>query len=199
MRCSLFSAFWAAAWFGVLLSVMGLLWAAVRRKPGGGFAVFSVLYGCGIVCALLPAGLHRTSWSLISQGVSALYTVLAAERWYAGGHAVSFGTVLCGCWIMVSCGLLARYFAGYFRAARGIRKYAVPAGGRMRLLLQRLTQEKRRLPVLVFVLPGLDSPCGFGLLRRKILLPEIPYTEEELVCVLRHEYTHFLRHDVLRR
>jgi len=52
-----------------------------------------------------------------------------------------------------------------------------------------------RLPVLL-VSPDVNSPAAFGLLRRRIVLPEIDFTENGLAGTLSHEVTHCKRGDL---
>ncbi len=52
-----------------------------------------------------------------------------------------------------------------------------------------------RLPVLL-VSSDVNSPAAFGLLRRRIVLPEIDFTENGLAGTLSHEVTHCIRGDL---
>lgn len=52
-------------------------------------------------------------------------------------------------------------------------------------------------PPQVLCCPGLSTPCGIGLVRRKILLPSREYAADELRHILRHELQHFQTHDLL--
>ncbi|MBQ3591254.1 MAG: M56 family metallopeptidase, partial [Clostridia bacterium] len=52
-----------------------------------------------------------------------------------------------------------------------------------------------RLPVLL-VSPDVNSPAAFGLIRRRIVLPEIDFTENGLAGTLSHEVTHCRRGDL---
>ena len=56
-------------------------------------------------------------------------------------------------------------------------------------------KELHRPPVLLMS-PGLSSPAAFGLLRRRIVLPDIDLSENGLVGTLSHEVTHCKRGDL---
>lgn len=198
MQVSAFGAFWTAAGFGVLLSLAGLLWKAARRNPASRTFAAAILYAACLLCALYPESLPALF--RVPEPQDWLYQALTAGRWQVGGSTVSLGAALAACWLTGSGLLLARYLLRYHRAARAVRRYAVPADERTQRLLYRLGQERERpLRVSVFTLRGIDTPYGFGILHRRILLPEIDYPEAELRCMLRHEYTHFLRRDTLLR
>lgn len=198
MQVSAFGAFWTAAGFGVLLPLAGLLWKAARRSPSGCTAAAAILYAACLLCALYPESLPALF--RVPGPQDWLYQALTAGRWQVGGSTVSLGAALAVCWLTGSGLLLMQYLLRYHRAARAVRRYAVPADERTQRLLYRLGQERERpLRVSVFTLRGIDTPYGFGILHRRILLPEIDYPEAELRCILRHEYTHFLRRDTLLR
>jgi len=51
-------------------------------------------------------------------------------------------------------------------------------------------------PPVLLVSPDLNSPAAFGLIRRRIVLPEIDFTENGLAGTLSHEVTHCRRGDL---
>ncbi len=51
-------------------------------------------------------------------------------------------------------------------------------------------------PPVLLVSPDVNSPAAFGLIRRRIVLPEIAFTENGLAGTLSHEVTHCKRGDL---
>ena len=51
-------------------------------------------------------------------------------------------------------------------------------------------------PPVLLVSPDVNSPAAFGLIRRRIVLPEIDFTENGLAGTLSHEVTHCRRGDL---
>ena len=51
-------------------------------------------------------------------------------------------------------------------------------------------------PPVLLVSPDVNSPAAFGLIRRRIVLPEIDFTENGLAGTLSHEVTHCKRGDL---
>lgn len=180
MRVSMFSALAAAAWAGLLLPLAAALWKAARGKPCGAFAALSLLYGAAMLRTKPPPRLgdelRRLTWAL------------SVGRWRVGGQTVSAGGVLAAGWLAIACVLLARELRRCLRAARSVRRYAVPADERAQSLLREIAGGgKGRFAVTVCTLPGIAAPYAFGLLNRRILLPEAAYTDAELSGILRHE------------
>lgn len=94
--------------------------------------------------------------------------------------------------------LLIRYTINYYKALHIIKRYAsVACDERTQDILgevKRLT--KKSIGVSVFTVSNIDTPFGFGVFRKRILLPRKDYTEEELHYILLHEYTHFINRDI---
>lgn len=100
-------------------------------------------------------------------------------------------------WCSVSAVLFLRFFLYYGDALQSITKYARPCDDRENELLQKAMQASgRKMRVRIFYVPSLETPCGIGVFRRKILLPEMEYSDEALQYILLHECTHFKHHDI---
>ena len=57
-------------------------------------------------------------------------------------------------------------------------------------------KKKLRRPPVLLISPAISSPAAFGLIRRRIVLPDIAFTENALVGTLSHEVTHCKRGDL---
>lgn len=127
---------------------------------------------------------------------TASYYFLWSPRGYAGAHPISVLTALLGIWLTVFGLLLAQYGCIYARTIRSIRKYARPAEERAQAMLAEIMRENgRQIRLALLEMPRNVSPYGIGAFRKRIVLPERPYTDRELRCVLTHEYMHFVHHD----
>ena len=88
---------------------------------------------------------------------------------------------------------LVRYLMGRRKLARFEQNRTPLADG----VLEKVKKEARyNLPVKVLLCPEMGIPMGIGILKKRILLPQRTYTEEELYFILKHEYTHFCNHDL---
>lgn len=52
------------------------------------------------------------------------------------------------------------------------------------------------LTVRVSYANHINIPAGIGILKKQIILPHGDYTDEALYLILKHEYTHFINHDL---
>jgi hypothetical protein len=57
--------------------------------------------------------------------------------------------------------------------------------------------KKRSIPV--YLCEFVSSPMMIGVVKPRILLPKLDYTEDELYFILKHELTHYKRHDLIYR
>lgn len=101
-------------------------------------------------------------------------------------------------WAAGSVFLLARLLLRACSGRRAIDRIPKQENQVLQEALEELQREqKRRIPIQVLCCPGLSTPCGVGLVRRKILLPSLEYSADELRHILRHELQHFQTHDLL--
>lgn len=101
-------------------------------------------------------------------------------------------------WAAGSVFLLARLLLRACSGRRAIDRIPKQENQVLQEALEELQREqKRRIPIQVLCCPGLSTPCGIGLVRRKILLPSREYAADELRHILRHELQHFQTHDLL--
>ena len=89
----------------------------------------------------------------------------------------------------------ARRGTAYGRMCRGLRRTLHPAGPGERAVFARLTQGEKGPPALR-VSPAAPTPMLVGLLRPRLILPELELSREELEGVLSHELTHWRHRDL---
>lgn len=101
-------------------------------------------------------------------------------------------------WAAGSVFLLIRLLTCACSGRRAIDRLSKQENQVLQEALEELQRDKkRRIPIRVLCCPGLSTPCGVGLVRRKILLPSREYLADELRHILRHELQHFQTHDLL--
>ena len=98
----------------------------------------------------------------------------------------SFGVLACLCWRLYS----------YHRLNRMLTEGAMPVAGWELELYSELTAERRVCPALRRS-DAIRSPMLAGVLRPVIWLPADSLDAAELTCALRHELTHWRRHDLI--
>ena len=101
-------------------------------------------------------------------------------------------------WAAGSVFLLARLLTRACSGRRAIHRIPKQENQVLQEALEELQREQKcRIPIQVLCCHGLSTPCGIGLVRRKILLPSREYAADELRHILRHELQHFQTHDLL--
>lgn len=124
-----------------------------------------------------------------------IYQALTNDDGFVKG--ISLLHVLCVIWIGVFGVLLIRYIHNYYKASKSIEQYAEIRGEHVQHLVDEVKRiVKKDIDVSVFIVDNIDTPFGFGMFRKKILLPRIDYSEEELLYILLHEYIHFANRDI---
>ena len=111
------------------------------------------------------------------------------------GRQIDLAAGLTALWAAGFLGALARRVIAYGRMCRGLRRTLRPAGPGERAVFARLTQGEKGAPTLR-VSPAAPTPMLAGLLRSRLILPELELSQEELEGVLSHELTHWRHRDL---
>lgn len=97
-------------------------------------------------------------------------------------------------WMIGAVAGLSREAWRHHRFLRLINRWAVPAPIHAQELLAQITLG-RKAPALLSC-PAIDSPMVTGVFRPRLLLPDSEASDEELLMIFQHEWTHFRRGDV---
>jgi len=87
----------------------------------------------------------------------------------------------------------------YYHFAKVVQRWSTSVtDGYIFTIRQQLQNEmgiKKQIPV--YLCTSVSSPMMIGLINARILLPKDKYTEDELICILKHELMHHKRKDLL--
>lgn len=131
----------------------------------------------GVTAAIMPQGTEQIAEAPARQ-VQINWTQGIFLVWFSGAAVV-----------------LAREGWRHHRFLRLVNRWAAPASARAQELLDQIAQG-RKTPAL-FTCPAIDSPMVTGVWHPRLLLPEGDASDEELLLMFRHEWTHFRRGDVV--
>lgn len=98
--------------------------------------------------------------------------------------------LFCILWVSVSLVKLAKLIKDFIKLKR-IVNYSYSVDFFYKILPDNFQKHNVR------VLPEIKSPCVIGLINPTILLPNIFFTETELTYLLKHEYLHISRFDLI--
>lgn len=195
MQITFFSFLSAVLWSSILIVVLYLLRKTARYRHYFGVLTISLLYLFCAARAFLPIELAQVYILEDDTVYPKLY------RFLVGDHAILKGIplvqILAAVWLCGFVWLLFRYLRDYYRAVISIRKCAAACGGcEKRILGEVKALTEKDIPVSIFMVGNIDIPFGFGLFRKRIILPFRDYSEEEVRYILLHEYTHFINRDI---
>lgn len=195
MQITLFSFLSAVLWSSVLIIAIYFL-RKTHYKHYFGMLTIVLLYLFCAARVFLPLEFPH-AYIINDQTVYPhIYQALTNEDGLVKG--ISLLHILCVIWIGVFGVLLIRYILNYYKASKSIVQYAEVCDERVQHLVNEVKSlVKKDINVTVFMVSNIDTPFGFGLFRKKILLPRRNYDEEELRYILLHEYTHFTNRDIL--
>ncbi|WNX85277.1 M56 family metallopeptidase [Agathobaculum sp. NTUH-O15-33] len=196
MKITLFSFFSAIFWSGILIIAIYFLRKTQYKRYFGMFTIVLLYLFCA-VRMFFPLEFSHV-YIINDQTVyPQIYKALTSDGGF--GTGISLLRVVGAVEISVFAFLLIRYIANYHKALKTIKRYAalVRSERTQDILgeIKRLT--KKNLDVSVLTVSNIDTPFGFGIFRKMILLPRKDYTDEELRYILLHEYTHLINRDIL--
>lgn len=157
----------------------------LRGRPGfmSSFGPQTVLalYGLCLLRMLLPVELPF-----------AIAIDVGEEVWPRGLRELFYGV-----WALISIALILRFLLRNLRLYRELARFSGSPCKPAQEVLRGIALEcGRELNVSVCLCPKTDVPMGAGLIHRRIYLPTERYTDRELYYILKHEYAHFLTHDL---
>jgi len=131
----------------------------------------------------------------VSRGVS--LQPFGADLQPAAPAALSLEQILTGVWLTGAALVLLYHLAGTWRFIRRANRWSYPAGEEIPQVYEGVCREMglKKAPPLCRS-AAVDSPMVTGLFRPRLLLPDEDMGARELAFILRHELTHYRRHDL---
>lgn len=198
MRISIFSFFMATV-FSSFLSVM-IYQVRKRNLYSGrsGIACMVFLYLFCFARMLLPIDFPFTQGIYLNEVTTWVYDEMCLKRFGRGIFSMSVAELLIAIWLCVAFIQLACFLWDYHKTWDQVKNLKKEPEKRWENCLSEVMQEKgQKVKINIFRCSQIQSPMGLGIKNRRILLPDKEYDDKELYYILRHEYTHFLNHDLL--
>lgn len=197
MSITFFSFFMAVFWSSIAI----LLFCSCRKRQWFirhcGISIMAVLYFACVLRLLVPVEVNGMAYVKLRGAFSSIYELVGLKKTEVFGLECTVLQIFIAVWIAGS--LIKGIYWGicYYKADREIQKLLKYSGKRDEKLLNQVQGIFRKnIPVQVWKSSDVEIPAGFGILRKIILIPEGSYTENQYLYMLRHEYTHFLNHDI---
>jgi len=153
-----------------------------------------VLYLFCLVRMLVPV---EFSWTRVI-AAPALYNKIYDALTYKidMGVELYIWQMLALVWLFWSLLLLLRLAGQYIRAARYFGRLKPAENEMARNVAGQITGGKRLELVQT---PTVRIPCCLGAFRKRVLIPDKPFSEKEMYYIILHEYTHLQNNDFLTK
>ena len=127
-----------------------------------------------------------------------IVTGLSTEIVTLGTQDIEIFDFLIAIWLLGIFIQLAVFIKQYWAFHKKLSVLPTQEMRQLNEIMRSIQGEKRRhISIQVMCCPHVSSPCSFGVLKKRILLPSRDYSEEELYYILLHEYIHFQNHDLI--
>ena len=108
---------------------------------------------------------------------------------------ISVAHLFVGIWLAGIFVFLLSYFIKYYKAVVYFGRMKPSTDPDVRAAFRKVCG-KTESRIAVIQTPAAEIPCCMGMIQQRILLPDKPYTEQELYYILLHEYNHLHNHDI---
>lgn len=199
MMIAVSAAIAAIFWSGILIGIT--YWMRKKNffiKRSGIGSIISVYLFC-MLRMLLPLNFDFTVGIRVKGFFSYILYAICIKQYQIGAYFVTIFDGLLIVWAAVTLALLLRFAWQYLYTCICLRKAdKTEKDAYCMELLQIIAEQKgKRCRITVLRSDQVHIPIGIGIFKRRIVLPKMDYTEQELYYILLHEYTHFLNGDLL--
>jgi len=167
------------------------------HKKAEVFCLFTIYLFC-VLRMFLPVDLPFSKGISMEGVYSEFYRYLYLEKIRVGDLQIPFAVTLAAIWISVAVFLLWRFGIHYYHIMKEITMYQPCNTKQCEGIFQGVISESRKkLKIEILQTDTIKIPLAIGVIRKRIILPKIEYTDTELHYIIQHEYTHFLNGDLL--
>lgn len=193
MDTSIFSFIMSLVWCSIFILFSTIL----RRKKG-----FVLKYGVNFILLIMIVGIVRLflpiepqfSVVIVSNSVMPLcQQFLKTEVFQILGFSANRFDVFISIWVIGSSVYLAAIIIGIAKITLRTNKLVSADNSQAQRIMHTLVLDSRSAQKYrIIVSESVDTPMLVGLFTPTILLPSISLSDEEMRCVLLHEWNHFL-------
>lgn len=191
MTFTIFSLFIAVVWVSAFAKIASLLRKQMLFMRY--FSIYPLLFIL-LFCILRLVISIELPYTKIINSVKilpALQAILCTPIIYLGSHGLSLFQILLTIWISGAFVILIRHVREYYHLRSVLN--LLPASNDMHLydMLSKLNIQGRLLNTKIIVNDSIESPAIIGFFKPIILLPNIKFTDNELLGIYTHEYAHY--------
>lgn len=193
MHITFFSVWMTVLWSSILILIFYVLRTKYQLIDICSVSGVIVLYLFCTIRMLIPV---EFPWTKIIFGgalYNRIYYFSCIERNI--GNYISVFDLLCLIWYSGTLLILSYYVIQYVKIARYFGKMPVQRNSKAAQIVDTSWNGSKKPDILQTA--AVKTPCCLGILRKKIIIPDKPYTEEQLRFILLHECSHLKNNDIL--
>lgn len=193
MDITFFSVWMTVLWSGILILIFYVLRTKYQLIDICSVSGVIVLYLFCMIRMVIPV---EFSWTkVIAGGVlyNRIYYFSCIEQNI--GNYISVFDMLRLLWYSGTLLILSYYVIQYVKAARYFGEMPVERNSKATQIADTIWNGSKKPDILQTA--AFKTPCCFGILRKKIIIPDKPYTEEQLRFIFLHECSHLKNNDIL--
>lgn len=193
MHITFFSVWMTVLWSSILVLIYYVLRTKYELIDICSVLGVIVLYLFCMMRMVIPVEL---SWTKVLFGgtlYNKIYYFFCIERNI--GNDISVFDLLCLIWYSGTILILLHYVIQYVKVARYFGDMPVQRNSKAAQIADEIWNGTKKPDILQTA--AVKTPCCFGILRKKIIIPDKPYTEEQLRFILLHECSHLKNNDIL--
>lgn len=158
--------------------------------------IFLAIYSLCLIRMIMPIEFDGYTWP-ISGGIiwRLAHDLLTYQVLCFGLFKIDALDIIFIIWVVVATAKIHKYIKNYRQVHRLFWNY--PSDKDVRKFIS--LNNTRFIKTKVITVPYIDSPCCIGIFKRVIVLPDIYYTKNEFIQILRHENEHLVNNDVLAK
>lgn len=193
MDITFFSVWMTVLWSSILILIFYVLRTKYQLIDICSVSGVIVLYLFCMIRMIIPV---EFPWTKVIAGgtlYNRIYYFSCIER-NIGNH-ISVFDMLRLIWYSGTLLLLSYYVIQYVKMVRYFGGMSVQRNSKATQILDALWNSSKKPDILQTA--AVKTPCCFGILRKKIMIPDKLYTEEQLRFILLHESSHLKNNDIL--
>lgn len=193
MHITFFSVLMTVLWSSILILIFYVLRTKYQLMDICSVSGVIVLYLFCMIRMIIPV---EFPWTKVIAGgtlYNRIYYFCRIERNI--GNSISVFDLLRLLWYTGTFVILLYYVIQYVKIVRYFGEMSVQRNVKAAQIVDTTWNGSKKPDILQTA--AVKAPCCFGILRKKIIIPDKPYTEEQLKFILLHECSHLKNNDIL--
>ena len=199
MQITFFSFIMSLLWFNIYILIINFFRKNDRFIIS--FSTLPLMFFLSLSIFRLIFNFEISSSTVIrSRSIFPAFYSFIKEPLYLKGYSVKIFQVILFIWVLVAVILLINNIAKYIAFKKDLEKLDDNSSKENEKRFKRiLKQAKMENRIDIAQNNNISSPFIIGILKGKIYIPNIDFSQEELEYIIRHEINHFVERDSLKK